>query len=380
MVVERGYPRPTAGEKMGRRQEYDELLEPVRGRRRNRTRVGVAFALVGIVLVLLAAGAVGAWWYLLLRADAPGIQPGQAVQIEIPEGSSTVAIAERLSSAGVVTNANAFRLEARRAGADGQLRAGVYDLETGMAYDEVIAVLRSGPPIIYVTVTIPEGWVIDEIAERVERDTGIPATEFEALARAGFAEFPRDFLQSVPDSSLEGYLFPKTYRVEEGSSARDVIEMMLDQFEIEIAEVDVAGAEARGFTLHELVTMASIIERETRVADERVYVSSVIHNRLEKGMRLEIDATIEYLLPGTRFRLSYDDLQIDSPYNTYRNAGLPPGPICSPGLASLKAAAAPADTEYIYYVLTDPDGSHTFTETYDEFLRAKALSKEVFGE
>ncbi|MBE0417213.1 MAG: endolytic transglycosylase MltG [Coriobacteriia bacterium] len=365
---------------MGRRYDSDELLEPARGRRRPGTRVGVALGLLGIVALLLAIAAAGSWWYLFLRPDGASVQPGQAVQIEIPQGASTAAIAERLSLAGVVANANMFRLEARRAGVDGQLRAGIYDLQTGMSYEEVIAQLRSGSPIIYVTVTIPEGWVIEEIAERVERDTGIPAAEFEQLAGKGFEEFPREYLRNVPDGSLEGYLFPKTYRVEDGSSARDVIEMMLDQFEIEVAEMDVDAAKARGFTLHELVTMASIIERETRVAGERAYVSSVIHNRLEKGMRLEIDATIEYLLPGTRFRLTYEDLQIDSPYNTYRNAGLPPGPICSPGLASLKAAAAPADTPYIYYVLTDPDGSHTFTETYDEFLRAKALSKEVFGE
>ena len=365
---------------MGRRHRKSPLVESSRDPRHARTRVGVAFALLGIVALLLAAGGAASWWYLLVRPDVADVQPGQPVQIEIPQGAGTAEIAERLSEVGVVSNANRFRLEARRAGADGQLRAGIYDFETGMSYEQVIAELRSGPPIVYSTVTIPEGWVIEQVAERVERDAGIPAAEFEELARGGYEEFPREYLQEVPDGLLEGYLFPKTYRVREGSSARDVIEMMLDQFEIELAEVDVAAAEARGFTLHELVTMASIIERETRVADERVYVSSVIHNRLEKGMRLEIDATIEYLLPGTRFRLTYEDLEIDSPYNTYRNAGLPPGPICSPGLASLKAAAAPADTEYIFYVLTDPDGSHTFTETYEEFLRAKERSKEVFGE
>lgn len=368
---------------MGRRDTYEGWEEGSGARgsqRRSRTRVGVAFALLGIVLLLLVAGAAASWWYLLVRPDAGSVAPGQPVQLEIPEGASTVTIAERLSSAGVVANANRFRLEVRRAGADGRLRAGIYDLQTGMDYEEVIELLRSGPPIVYVTVTIPEGWVIEEIAERIERDTGIPADEFEQLAGAGYEEFPRDYLADVPDGSLEGYLFPKTYRIQEGSSAREVIGMMLDQFEIELAEVDVAAAEARGFSLHELVTMASIIERETRVADERVLVSSVIHNRLERGMRLQIDATIEYLLPGTRFRLTYDDLQIDSPYNTYRNEGLPPGPIASPGLASLKAAASPADTDYIYYVLTDPDGSHTFTETYEEFLRAKERSKEVFGE
>ncbi|MDY0087687.1 MAG: endolytic transglycosylase MltG [Coriobacteriia bacterium] len=347
--------------------------------RRRTSRAGGVVALLGLVLVGMALVGVGGWWYVLVRPDAPGVKPGEPVQVEIALGSSTPSIAKKLAAAGVIANANRFRLEARRSSADGQLRAGVYDLETGMAYEDVIAILRDGPPINSVTVTIPEGWVIEQIAERMESDAGIPAAEFEALTAAGASEFPREYLQAVPGASLEGYLFPKTYRIVEGSTARDVINMMLDQFETEIADVDVAAAESRGFTLHELVTMASIIERETRVPAERALVSSVIHNRLKENMRLEIDATIEYLLPGSRFRLTYEDLKIDSPYNTYRNAGLPPGPIASPGLASLQAAASPADTSYVYYVLTDPDGSHTFAATYEEFLKAKALSKEVFG-
>lgn len=348
--------------------------------RNHRKRVGAALGLLAVMVLVLAVGAVATWWYLFVRPAASGIAPGQPVQIEIASGSSTAAIAGQLAAAGVVPNANRFRLEARRSSADGQLRAGVYDLQTGMSYADVIAELSAGPEISYVSVTVPEGWVIEQIAERVEDKTGIPAEEFEALAKAGYAEFPREYLRDLPaGSSLEGYLFPKTYRVVEGSTARDVIEMMLDQFETELAAVDVAAAESRGFTLHQLVTMASIIERETRVPSERELVSSVIHNRLDRDMRLEIDATIEYLLPGSRFRLTHEDLQIESPYNTYRNAGLPPGPIASPGLASLQAAASPADTDYVYYVLTDPDGSHTFTSTYEEFLKAKTKSKEVFG-
>ena len=353
---------------------------PVAPRRRTHNRVGAAFALIGILLAILVISALGGWWYVFERADNPGVVAGEPVQIEIPEGAATVQIAERLSSAGVIRNANRFRLEARRAGADGMLRAGVYDLVTGLSYDQAIIELRDGPSIVYTTLAIPEGWVIEQIAERVEEKIGIPAEEFTALANGGPAEFSRSYLGDVYQGSLEGYLFPKTYRIAEGATARDIIEMMLDQFEIEIEQIDLDAAYARGFTLHEIVTMASIIERETRVADERVLVSSVIHNRLAKGQRLEIDATIEYLLPGTRFRLTYKDLEVESPFNTYKNAGLPPGPIASPGLASLEAAAHPADTDYIYYVLTDPDGTHSFTETFEEFLREKDRSKEVFGQ
>ncbi len=349
-----------------------------RGRKGARWRFALGCAAAFLLLALLVMG--GGTWWLLLRAENP-VSAGSPVQLEIAKGMSTAQIAAKLAEAGVVRNPNMFRVRARALEADGQLKAGVYDLTTGMDYDEVILLLREGPPIEYANVTIPEGFVLEQIAERFEQQAGIPAVEFLALAKGGAAGFVSDhpYLAEVYAGSLEGYLFPKTYRIPEGTTAREVIEMMLNQFEREISTVDFSPAEVRGKSLEEIVIIASIIERETRVASERPVVSSVIYNRLERNMRLEIDATIEYVLPGTRFRLRNSDLEIDSPYNTYRNAGLTPGPICNPGLASIEAAVAPQSTNYIYYVLTDPDGSHTFTETFEEFLVAKAKSKEVFG-
>lgn len=356
---------------------------PLEGQRRPRSRRnGRARFLLGCtgVLVLALVVLLGGAWVLLYgsQTDAP---PGRAVQFEVPKGSSTAAIADILVDAGVISNANMFRLQARLADADAGLKAGVYDLTTGMSYNDAIAELTRGPEIIYSTVTIPEGFVIDLIAERLEAQANIPASEFLALARTGGArEFPDyPYLAAGYQGSLEGYLFPKTYRIKEGATAREVIEMMLDQFDREMTAVNLAPAESRGMSLHEIITLASMIEREAQVADEQVLVSSVIHNRVEKGMRLEIDATIEYILPGNRFRLQNSDLKIDSPYNSYMYAGLPPGPIASPGLGAIQAAVNPAETDYIYYVLTDPDGSHTFTETWEEFLVAKRKSKEVFG-
>jgi UPF0755 protein len=330
---------------------------------------------------LLATIAAVVGWYLFF-VPAVDVPAGQPVQIEITEGSSTTAIAELLAENGVVTNANMFRVSVRRASADGELRAGVYDLSTGMPDDDVIDALVAGPSIAYFTVTIPEGFVVEQIAKRMEAEADIPAEEFRALALGGADRFVPDhpYLADAYKGSLEGYLFPKTYRIVEGSTATDVIEMMLDQFDREIEAVDLDPALGAGFTLPEIVTLASTIEREARVADERPLVSSVIYNRLDKNMRLELCATVEYVLPGNNLRLTDEDLKIDSPYNTYRNAGLPPGPIANPGLASLQAAVAPADTDYLYYVLTGEDGSHTFTATYEEFLAAKQRSKEVFGE
>lgn len=336
---------------------------------------------VVVLLLAIASAAVGAGWVLLYKPQTQ-VAVGQAVQIEIPQGATTASIAQTLAERGVVDNANMFRLQTRLSESDGDLKAGVYDLTTGMGYDSAIKILAHGPSIVYFTVTIPEGFVIDQIAERLEEQAGIPADEFLALAKSGGAdEFPdRPYLAQCYEGSLEGYLFPKTYRIREGSTAREVIEMMLDQFEKEIADVDMARAVARGLTTHEIVTIASIIEREAAVAQDRPLVSSVIYNRLDKGMHLEICATIEYVLPGNKFRLTNEDLEIESPYNSYKYGGLPPGPIASPGLAALQAAVEPAQTDYLYYVLTGEDGSHTFTATYEEFQQAKELSKEVFGE
>lgn len=348
---------------------------PRAGRRsRARTAAIVTAALLAGLVLLLA----GAWWAVFAR-PATDVAAGAPVQLEIPSGASTAQIGEILANAGVVDNANRFRLQSRLRDADGSLRAGIYDLETGMGYDSAIDQLLDGPPIAYVTVTFPEGFTIEQMAARLEEKAGIPAREFSDLAKTGAAKFARPYLERAYKGSLEGYLFPKTYRIKEGSSAQEVIELMLDQFEQETAGLDMARARSLGMDLHDVVTIASMIEREASVAKERPLVSSVIYNRLGRGMRLEIDATIEYVLPGNRFRLLNRHLRIDSPYNTYRNDGLPPGPIASPGLASLEAATQPADTDYIYYVLTGKDGSHTFARNAEEFAAAKRKSKEVFG-
>lgn len=344
-------------------------------RSRRKTLVAV-MVLVGVLLAI-AIPAYGAW-QLLVKPQVE-VEAGLPVQVEIPQGSGTREIAEILADKGVIDNAAMFRLRARTGEIDGKLRSGVYDLATGMPYEAVVEKLLAGPPVPYVTVTIPEGYRLEQIAARFEEVVGIPAAEFLALAKEQAQSFSagHPYLADVPTGSLEGYLFPKTYRIVEGSTAQDVIEIMLDQFDRELDEVDLAGATAKGLTLHEVVTIASMVEREARLADERPIVSSVIHNRIDRGMRLEIDATIEYVLQANRPRLLNKDLQIDSPYNTYKYDGLPPGPIASPGLSSLQAAAQPAETDYIYYVLTSADGAHTFATNYQDFLIAKEKSREV---
>lgn len=350
------------------------------GRPRHRARVRVVVAVVA-ACVVASTLVVGAFAWNAFFRPLTTVASGRSVTVTVPAGAGTAVIGTLLAKEGVVANPTAFRIRAGLAGADGKLRAGRYDFETGMSYGDAIDALMKGPPPRFVVVTIPEGFVIEQIAARLESALGIPRAETLELAQGGAAEFADDhpYLRDAHEGSLEGYLFPKTYSVPADATARQVLEMMLDQFDVEFSAVDVSVATAEGLSAHEIVTIASIIEREAKLAPERPVVSSVIRNRLSIGMRLEIDATIEYVLPGNRFRLTYKDLEIDSPYNTYRNAGLPPGPISSPGLASLQAAAAPASTDYLYYVLTGKDGSHTFATNKRDFLKAKERSKEVFG-
>jgi len=362
------------------------MSEPVReGATQTAPTRGVAtrvLEVAAVVLSLMLAGlVVGAVW-LVVQNAGPQSGSGTAVQIEIKPGADTHAIALKLQAVGVIRSATVFRVRTRISGADGSLKPGVYDLTTGMSVGSAINVLKAGPPVTYATVTIPEGFVIDQIAERLDTQAGIPKDEFAGLAKSGAIQFAEKhpYLAGAYNGSLEGYLFPKTYRIKEGSSAREVIEMMLDQFDSEIARVDVEKATARGLTLNQLVTLASMIERESRLDSERPLISSVIHNRLRTDSFLKIDATIQYVIGSNKFRLTNEDTKVDSPYNTYTRKGLPPGPISNPGLKSLEAAAAPAETQLLYYVLTGKDGSHTFTTNLAEFLAAKKKSKQVFGE
>jgi UPF0755 protein len=235
-----------------------------------------------------------------------------------------------------------------------------------MTLDGVLDVLTTAPdPVPTARLTIPEGYRLTQIAERVQEDLGIPSEQFMRAVERGDRSLP----PYLPDDaeSVEGFLFPETYEFRaRGTTADDVIDRLMAQFDTVAEDLPWENAEALGVTPYEVVTIASMIEEEARLAEERPVIAGVIYNRLEVGMTLGIDATLLYDDPTPDGQLSVADLEYDSPYNTRINGGLPPTPISSPGLASLQAALQPEETEFFFYVLCGEDGHHVFAVTNAE--------------
>lgn len=304
-------------------------------------------------------------------AFAVGDGPTGPARVEVVKGDTLSAVAGKLEAAGVIGSATLFKVEARMDGHGGTtIKTGRYTFQPGADTDAILAKLTAGEAVPTVSVTVPEGMTLSETAQTVAQSTEVPADEFQAAARR--TDYGYAFLEDGEIETTEGYLFPRRYDFEKGVTAPQIVDRMLDQYFLETGGLDLAGAKRRlDLTEHELVTVASLIEKESANAGERPVIASVIYNRIHRDMPLQIDATIQYALERPKEKLSYADLQVDSPYNTYENAGLPPGPICSPSLQSLRAALEPAETDHLYYVLKANGREHFFTNDYDEFLRAK---------
>jgi UPF0755 protein len=322
--------------------------------------------LAGLAL-LLCLGGIAAALLVSQRIDEPyrGFTGGEQF-VEIPAGTGTNAIGRRLIAAGVVRDDMTFRLALWWTGRSRALQAGEYRFDRPASPREVIERLARGD--VYARrMTFPEGLTIEEMAALYESREFGKATEFVAAARDG--SLVRDIDPAADD--LEGYLFPETYPVPRGTPASGLVRAMVDRFRASFGEDLQAQAKEQGFTTRQVVTLASLVEKETGKAEERPIVAAVYRNRLRIGMGLQADPTVVYAL---RKEGRYDgnirrqDLQMDSPYNTYRHAGLPPGPIAAPGKASLEATLMPASVPYLYFVSRN-DGSHVFAETLDEHNR-----------
>ena len=343
-------------------------------KKRNRVR-NTGRLIISIIIFLIAVAAcVVIGFNLYLNASSAPVNPSSTdyVNVTIPSGSSTTRIGEILGSYGLVKNPFMFRLTARLEGYDGRLKAGDYTLSQSMSTQEILDILSVGGLAATNRFTVPEGFTIARTAEKLENDGFVDRYRFLEVAEHG--EFSFDFIRELPEgpNRLEGFLFPETYDVFVNATEEDVINRMLTQFDKVFTEEYYARAAELGFSFHQIITIASLIEAETRVASERPTVSSVIHNRLSVGMPLQLDATVQYALGEKKDRLLFSDIESvrDHPYNTYRIQGLPPGPICSPGAASIHAALFPEDTQYLFYVLKpDRSGAHNFSRTLAEHNR-----------
>jgi UPF0755 protein len=320
----------------------------------------VAFVVAGVVLI----GAAALGWLVLEVRRAPEQRRGERVRATVTSGEPFVRVVRGLYESGVIRNPRALRVYAALRRVDRSIKTGTYEFTIGEPAADILDRLVEGD-ILRVSVTIPEGFMMWEIAGAFQV-AGVDSADLVAAIRDDEIRARR----RIEAGSLEGYLFPDTYRVPWATEPGEVVGMMMARLDGVFVDSLFARAVEIGMTPHEALTLASIVEAEARVADERARIAAVYHNRLRRGMRLEADPTVAYAMDGYRGRLLYRDLEIDSPYNTYRNTGLPPGPICSPGEASIRAALYPdPDTNELYFVARG-DGSHLFSHTLREHQAA----------
>ncbi|MDD4178720.1 MAG: endolytic transglycosylase MltG [Candidatus Margulisbacteria bacterium] len=300
--------------------------------------------------------------------------------IIIPQGSSVRAVQSIVTNNGVLPRFSAFRLAIKVFGLGNKIKAGEYSLSPSDPLPRVIAKLVIGEtvPQQELTVTFPEGASIYKMG-MILKGSGYKKWEkFQDLVREGITAGLRErhwgIFKYIPSESLEGYLFPDTYRFFPEASVEVLAEAMLWRYEAVIVPYWEQNKKSTKMTLHEIMTLASIIEKEAQRPAERPVIASVFYNRLKIGMPLAADPTVKYALERPSKVVYLDQLSVKSPYNTYKRRGLPPGPICNPGLASFKAAIYPAKTDYLFFV-AKKDGSHAFSKTWQEHQRARALTK-----
>jgi UPF0755 protein len=316
-----------------------------------------------LLLIVALIGGAGGWWIYSKTVEPYRGYSEPEVFVDIPPGSSTATIAGRLVEAGVVRDTRTFQVALWISGRSRSLRAGEYRFEAPMHALDVIDKIARGD-VHRRRLTFREGLTITEMAQVFEERGFGSAADFEKAA--GNAALIHNLDPDARD--LEGYLFPETYALPRGTTAAALVEQMVEAFENALTPDIRNNAAAAGLTIRQLVTLASLVEKETGTAPERPLVAAVYSNRMKIGMGMQADPTVIYALQKAgRYdgNLRREDLQFDSPYNTYRYAGLPPGPIAAPGKASLEAAAKPADVDYLYFVSKN-DGSHVFASTLEE--------------
>lgn len=337
-----------------------------------RTIGKVLLALFVVAVVILLATAAGAYWLNLPPAEGEAAAAEHIFRVE--RGESYSSVAARLEERGLIRSRYLLLGLGSLRGTLTELKSGIYRLDTGMSSLEVHNILVSGAQKL-VRVTIPEGLTVTETARRFTEREICGKEEFIAAARD--TELLEEY--GIAGPTAEGFLFPDTYLFQHDYPARKVVEHLLQRFFAEVEEIAPELAEERSEALYRKVIVASIVEREYRAEEEAKKIASVFYNRLERSMPLQSCATVVYTITEERggehpSKLTWDDLEIRSPYNTYQRRGLPPTPIASPGAVALEAAFHPADTDYLYFLLRDPDaGRHEFSHSLSEHNRAYQL-------
>ncbi|WP_083511983.1 endolytic transglycosylase MltG [Amphibacillus sediminis] len=337
----------------------------------------IVFSIISLLILLIVFGGFSAYNYIRKGLSPVDPNSNERVTVEIPLGSSSTTIANILEDEGIINKALIYRIYLRVSNIP-DFQAGAYELSPSMTLAEISDVLQSGSVMqdALFTVTIPEGRTLEEIAELYEKNANIDADEFMAVMqdedyiRELIERYPNLLSETILDDDirypLEGYLFAATYPIyEESPSVDTIVTAMLDKTEDVVNQYYGEIQELDQYSIHELLTFASLVEREARNEDERKLIAGVFYNRLEEGMRLETDPTVLYALGEHKDRVLFSDLEIESPYNTYQIFGLPIGPISNFGESSLKAVLNPTDTNYLFFVAA-PDGEIYFSETFDE--------------
>lgn len=292
-------------------------------------------------------------------------------KIDIPKGASTRSIQDLLEKKGILRRKSSFKVASRILNVSKNIQAGKYELSPSDNLFTILSKLKRGevfqPEAVRKMMTFPEGMSIYKMGEVLRKNRISDPDKFQGLVKEGITEELRNrhwaIFKYIPSESLEGYLYPDTYWFFEKGAVEDLVEVMLARFEEVVLPFWEEAKKDTKFSLHEIITLASIIEKEAQKKEERKIISSVYHNRLKKNMYMASCPTIKYALDEPTKKVYYEQLDIKSPYNTYKNKGLPPGPICNPGIESIKAAVYPAKTNY-YYFVAKKDGSHIFSSTW----------------
>lgn len=346
--------------------------------RRVKPYVMAALAVVALLVVIATVMA-----YLNSRsqdtAQTASITAGEHIKVTIPSGANAARIAQLLVQERVISDGKAFLSAIQKQDVASKIKSGTYELVAGSDYQQLIDRLIQGPNSSENALVVPEGFTVDKLADLVSQQFGISRDDFLAQAKASnyVDEFP--FLKDAQNDSLEGFLWPKTYDFSSTTPTSDaIIKLMLTQYKTETANLDFEGAQQNikqqyGITMsrYDFIKLASIIEKEALIDEDRPLIASVMFNRLKADMPLQSDATMGYVTKG---KVTPQDLKSDSPYNTQNKKGFPPTPICSPGIASLSAAMLPATTDNYYFWITKDE--HKFSKTYDEHLQAIKEAKE----